>query len=568
MSLTTRALTIASLGSAVVAGSLLHPVVSGQVTHTTHMGGPIGEGLLPTAGVFVAVALLLGLVAYHEHIPTVNRVVSSRTTKRVGTFVLVGAIVSAAAISGVGGPASPVGTVEAGYFEGCEISDSLTLAVGASLGLSNQDCAVYTPDYDTSNLTATQSYSSGLSTQDTGDTFVTSMQNFENDRRSVAWAKAKIEIVNALNSNETNATAKADAKAAVENYYATAQKNIVADYNARARWAEFHANASGNVIITQNDGGTYNLDGTQPEGNISLVNGNNTTTVYLGYDNGGNHHHFADSGDAYDTPSPYSPVGDGETNEVYVTDPDSSNTAQIIYFEEYHKLFYDLETQNSQIAANIDTYVDDVYAAYNAGEINATDLVSADPSVLSAEASTQYNSTGYYGFANAQLAALGLSGNNTVSHVVNTTDNGSARTVTGTVYYTGEDSQTFDTGTEYDPSNLTGEVYMSVSSIEDGTGTDLNSSSGFYHVTENFTITEATNTKTGEAVNTTSMETRDYTTTNATALQEEIDRLKEQQAYYEEQLDASSGGVSFDFGGVETGVILALLAVAFLATRD
>ncbi|WP_318569928.1 hypothetical protein [Salinigranum marinum] len=143
MSAGTRLLSIASIASATIGGSLLHPFVTGQVHATTNLGGSIGTGLLPASALFVAIALVLGLVAYRRHIPTVDRAISSTTTKRVATLTVTGLVISTAVLGGLGGPASPVETVQAGYFEGCEFSDSLTLAIGTSLGMAEQDSVLH-----------------------------------------------------------------------------------------------------------------------------------------------------------------------------------------------------------------------------------------------------------------------------------------------------------------------------------------------------------------------------------------------------------------------------------------
>ena len=601
MSLVTRTLTIGSLGSAIVAGSFLHPLVTGQVMHTTARGDPIGLGLLPSAAAFVALALVLGLAAFCRHSINLERLTpSSSAGRRVATIAVVGLVISTAAIGGLGGPASPVETVQAGYFEDCTFSDSLTFAVGASLGLSNQDCTFWTPDSDVENISKTDAYASGLALQDSSESFTTTSSNFNEDRASVAWAKAKISLVNDLNNNVSEANATANAKEVVREYYSNAAKNVITDYSAKASHTAYIAgqldeNDDGAAVAHQGENMKAGTDTNSDDrgwadstAQLNVTFSDNTSATYeipVKVETDGDYHPvtpynsyggLVDFGEVTmenqttlftENMSTGSSSG-SNTVTIFDGNQDPASETMILEAHKYANELDALDTQSSQVTSNIDQYATDVYAAYNAGEINATDLANADPQVIGTQAATDYNSTGYYGMANAQLSALGLSGNETISHVVNTTDNGSSRTIEGTLYYTGEDSQTFDSGTEYDPANLNGSVYMTVASLEDGSGNAVNHSGGFYYVDENFTISSATNTKTGEAVNTTTMETRDYSSTNASLLAEEIDRLQEQRAYYEEQQAASSGGISLDFGGVETGVILALLAVAFLATRD
>jgi hypothetical protein len=276
----------------------------------------------------------------------------------------------------------------------------------------------------------------------------------------------------------------------------------------------------------------------------------------------------------------YSPLY-GQVNSdrrVLINDPSSSDQATVVDTRAHNQRIDDMMAARSNVNSNIDAYADEVFAAYQAGELSTTDLL--DPTTLASQASTSYNSTGYYSFASAELAAIGLTGDTNASHVVQTTWNRSYRNetgalvwdnrtvnVTGTMFLTGS-NMSLETGTEYDPDNINGAEYIAVSSVENETGTTLNYSEPYFEVTDNFTIVEATNTKTGETVNVTTAQEQNFSSTNASQLADELDRLQELRAYYEEQQANNGGGISFDFGGVETGVIIALLAVAFLATRD
>lgn len=571
MSLVTRTLTIGSLCSAVVAGSFLHPVVSGQVMHTTTRGDPIGLGLLPSAAAFVALALVLGLAAFCRHSIDLEQLTpSSSTARRVATFAVVGLVISTAVIGGFGGPASPVGTVEAGYFEDCSFSDSLSLSIGASLGLSDQSCKFWSPDTDTENISNTDALAAWETEKQSEQAFITSQQNFGQDRYSVMMAKAKISLINDLNNNVSEANATANAKEVVQNYTANVQENVLNRHNSQMAFISYYAGTDANVSKSSTtESNNLSVSSYESYVTYSLADGrevNTTRLVYGGF--------YGTIGyESQPGISKVSEVTNGASSDTWDHSQDHykvhTNDGEVIIYNGGGDTWYDLlgslGSDLNQAESNIDVLANNTYTAYQAGEINATDLANSDPSVIGTEASTSYNSTGYYGYANAQLAALGLSGDTNASHVV--TLEATNRTVTGTIFYTGEDSQTFDTGTTYDPNNLNGSVYMSVSTLEEN-GTEVDYSGGFLHVQENFTVDSATNVKTGESINTTTMETRDYSTTNVSNLQEELNELKELRDYYEEQQAASSGGISLDFGGVETGVIIALLAVAFLATRD
>jgi hypothetical protein len=547
----------------------------GSVASVVGSGAMFTDGFLEAAALLLVVGVLAALAGLHfAGVKVKARLTpSSSAGRRVATIAVVGLVISTAAIGGLGGPASPVGTAEAGYFDGCEVSDSLTLSVASSLGLSNQDCAFWTPDTNVEEISNTDANASAESARFKEETFFSSQNNFAQDARSVAWAKAKISIINDLNNNVSKANARENATQVVQDYYATREKNLISYYEGQSEHMAYLVDTNSSVELvdpTSFPDGVV-MDNETGSVDVELVNGETVHSDSIAY--------AAASESAYGSALivPFS----GNSNK---TAPDGSsasgasldsansvvevNGRPMMNVSAYSAEHSDLRDQSQQVVSNVEVYTNETYQAYSAGEIDSTDLASADPTTIGTQASTDYNSTGYYGMANSQLAALGLSGNETISHVVNTTDNGSARQIEGTLFYTGEDSQTFETGTTYDPANLNGSVYMSVASLEDGSGNSLNHSGGFYYVEENFTVSSATDTNTGEAVNTTTMETRDYTSTNVSLLAEEIDRLKEQRAYYEEQQAAGSGGISLDFGGIETGAIIALLAVAFLATRN
>jgi hypothetical protein len=268
---------------------------------------------------------------------------------------------------------------------------------------------------------------------------------------------------------------------------------------------------------------------------------------------------------------------------VYVRDPSDNSWNLVLNPTTYRNEVEEYQSTLSQVESGLDSYVNTTYQEWEAGNLTTEDIADSSPMTIGSMAATERNTTGYYGYANAQLASLGLSGDTNASHVVSTTLNQTNYTdtgrayeqtpvnVTGTLFYTGDDNQTFQTGTTYNPDNLNGVVYMSVASMTNRTsGETVPYEGGFYEVESNFTVEDATNVRTGEPVNTTTMEPVDYSTTNVSQLSEELDRLKELRDYYEQQQAAAGGGFSLNFGGTGTGIGIALAAVVVLmiATRN
>jgi hypothetical protein len=266
--------------------------------------------------------------------------------------------------------------------------------------------------------------------------------------------------------------------------------------------------------------------------------------------------------------------------DAEVADPNSSSTIVAIDTKPIRDRIESTVSAHDQIEANGDSLIDEIYANYTAGELNSTDLL--DPTTLATQASTDYNSTGYYGFRNAELRALGVSGNTNVSHRIRTTHhqttyaNGSRNSsayqvnVSGTLFLTTDQAVSLETGEEYDPGQLPGSVYMTVSQMEGINESDPTFNESLIHVDDNFTILEATNVQTGESVNNTTATVRDYSETDASNLENETDQLQQNREYYEQQATQAGGGSGwFDWDGdgqqdIPTIALLGGVVVLFL----
>ncbi|PSQ57655.1 hypothetical protein BRD22_01665, partial [Halobacteriales archaeon SW_8_68_21] len=105
-----------------------------------------------------------------------------------------------------------------------------------------------------------------------------------------------------------------------------------------------------------------------------------------------------------------------------------------------------VDDQRQLVSDNLAVAIEETLANYDANELNATDFLS--PTEIASRASTDYQETGYYGFAATTLAAQGYSGNLNTSHTVALA---SGETVDGTLFYTGDDLTQIENGTQYDP---------------------------------------------------------------------------------------------------------------------
>ncbi|MBV0902347.1 hypothetical protein KTS37_11160 [Halomicroarcula salina] len=196
----------------------------------------------------------------------------------------------------------------------------------------------------------------------------------------------------------------------------------------------------------------------------------------------------------------------------------------------------------------MNTLANNTYDAYQAGEINNSDLI--DPYVLSQERSP---GSEFQGWANAQLTLLGTNSPANYDQIGGfevTTESGSSYTG---VLHAAENppSGQFQTNTTYDPSQIGGSVYL----VTPNRMMELQS---------NFTIQNIT-TQSGQTIQNTTIEQTTYQTTNVTELKQMYEDLAKRRAEIEareQNLRGSAGGGLL--AGSSTSLVLVLVAVAAL----
>ncbi|MBO4249274.1 hypothetical protein IL252_15775 [Halomicrobium sp. IBSBa] len=199
----------------------------------------------------------------------------------------------------------------------------------------------------------------------------------------------------------------------------------------------------------------------------------------------------------------------------------------------------------------MDTLATNTYDAYQAGEINNSDLV--DPYVFSQEFSPGDE---YQGWAAAQLTMLGTNSPEAMDSIGRfdiSTAGGTDHTGV-LMSQTNPASGQFETNTTYDPSKIDGTQYV----VTD---------SEIHELTTNFTISSIETTD-GErrqnvTIEKTTYETADVNTTQLTKLYENLAYERAQWEAREQDLGGGGGGGFLGGGSIDQTV--ALLALAALA---
>jgi hypothetical protein len=352
-------------------------------------------------------------------------------------------------------------TAAAGYLMGTALSDAFGPEEG---GLS---------EYQGATALHREIYARALEMSTANTALNTVFSNRLEDTRNIAWMKGKAAAIEQMNAGKPLADAEAAALEANDAYYTTIEKNVLNHWNESlnkiehyADMAVSHSNLDGETLFgvgftdykpvedtfyTSNGYKTGGFeekelrDGTMYDTRVLFFQGVDTssTTQYLVYSYDGRDHNNNIGNDLHNSSG-------------YIDDPDTNAEASPELMA-VRGLLADIWTQWDQMNTNLQTFVNDAYTSLQSGDIDLTDLV--DPVTLASEYSSAYDSTGYYGYAAANLAILGvptdLSGNATITLV------NDGATVSGTLFVESPPTGGLDVGTEYDPvGDSLGTVYL------------------------------------------------------------------------------------------------------------
>ena len=432
---------------------------------------------------------------------------------------------------------------------------------------------------DTSGTDAAQTkvdiYQSAQNSKAASEGFHTTLDNYLSDTKTQARIIGKNAYIKALNSGASKSAAKTEAKQAVADYYAVKQVNLMNQYEVEAQNYDYLHSVAANesdIASTLDDNsdtfvGTYHTHPYDDGGTIeyqglnsvsyTLTNGSSHTYqapkvfVDAGYDNGDN---INPTLTAHTAPSSVeSSAGSGRPSvhleSLMIRAPnDNYQNLKIVRWQEFNRLNSDIQSQNSEVQTNMDTLAENTYSAYQAGEINNSDLV--DPYVLSNQQSAGDD---FQGWAAAQLTLLGTNSPENFDQIGSfniTTESG---TQYEGVLFSQENpaSGQFENGTTYNPNQIGGTQYVVTSDR-------------IVELQSNFTVDKITTTD-GKNVQNVTIEKTTYETSNVTELKQQYEDLAYRRAQIEAREKAmkqSAGGGLL--GGTSVSPIVALAVIGTL----
>lgn len=490
----------------------------------------------------------------------------ARPSRRIVTAAVAGLVV----FSLFSGPAA------AGLAD-CSVGDSslLTTFVGAFVS-GGSDYCLFDTSGDYSNQSHTDHYATALAQEQNNENFHTAAANYAQETRQIAWAEGKLAAVNELNDGGNASEIEAAMNASIDDYYAQHQKQIYTQLHTGAVVGEYIWNANESHVATV-DGTTHNVSGFVTA-EVKLIETNGSTMwVRFPVDSAGQvkfnpymmTENFTNATGEYNaseitilTAPNYNAnlVGTNVTTDMSQNPLYRNETGNLTDVGPAVDLLFDYRDQSDNLKGQSSAYATALATTYNQSELNVTDVLS--PSEIAGRASSDYGSTGYYGFLAAELAAMGYSGDFNSSVAMNWTHNGTTESYEGTPFYTGEDVTSFEQNTTYNASDLNG-TFILAAAGENGSGRFVEVDEG------SFVLTSITDPNTGETLNSTDMESYDYNSTDVSDLEAELNRLSQAlEAYQEQSAPGGGGGWNIDLGGTQVGVIAALLVVVLILSRD
>jgi hypothetical protein len=571
-----RAAGLGSIVAAVGAGSLLHPLVTGQTGSWT-LGGSthtVGGNTVVPALALVAVAVALGLV-WIDAISVEDVLPDRESTRSVASVALAALVVTTTVIGAAGVGMTGTGSAETTIDPArCTIED--VLLGGVINAINPEDSCGYYRSETRENVTQTDAYSAGLTMKASSEAFLSQTENSYQMANSTAWLEAMVAIRNAYEDNATRSEAIERADNASDDVFAAVERNVLASYSTHSRTLRYWGNTSSTMYFNMESGG---ITGSSTDFIVTLSNGTNVTATAF-HASGGSYYivPLQSSDPRLGPENTTTSAGEfnvgGDPHTAFIENANGTAVGALDV-QDYNDALDRVKNGEQRIDSNIGQFVNETYDKFQNGTLDPDNLTAASPTALAYDASTDADSTGYYAYSNAALAAVSADGDVNVSHIVRTTDvkfyvdNGTKvydnRTVDieGTLFYTGDENFNLTTGETYNPDNYSGSFVMTVATMSNNsTGNTVTYNESYFTIEENFTILSATNTNTGESLNKTRIVERDYATTNTSLYEQKMEDAEATREYYNSIQQPTSGGGSTGGSGSNSIPLLGAIAGA------
>lgn len=454
-----------------------------------------------------------------------------------------------------------VGNVSATHSSDCsEMDGAISFISLGILGdgsiMENTACASHTLDSVTSvtesedQQTKLDIRSAAFGVKSSAEVSMASYDNYLNDSKSAAWMKAQVAVAEAYQNDSSQSQARVAAKTAIQDYYLTKQINLLEHYNNQLY--QYH-------LLQERAANESGVPADYVHGYSKWENTDKNRTFDLGSESvtlldGSSYTIHTVTTSAYE---PGSLTGWANIRSVGVKSHDDFEHVGLLYFQDYQDRWNRIQAINSDLQPEASNFVDSTYADFESGEINASDVISANTAMF--EYGTAYNESGSLYDSVGALAMMGYdtpnlndSGTMTVSY--------NGQNYTGVVMARNAPGGSWVTNTTYNTSNISGPVFIATTE-----GTKVDFAGG-----ETFTVVGMTSTE-GSQIDQVQTTKYVYKTANTSQLHEMQNRIAELQDELEAR-QKSVGGESGSDGSIPVEAIgiglLAVAAVAVLSSRE
>lgn len=418
------------------------------------------------------------------------------------------------------------------------------------------------------------------------DSFLDGTHNSLENARTVAWTKAEVATLNALENNSTQAETRVAAREAVRDYYSRMLANVIADQNAKMEEVSYLAEVRQNESLNTT---TFYLDVTeitadyQPQSSnfadlnvtireqYELPNGSTVQVRSLqgriDWCSAGCEYDYYGTGPISFTNNSWTPNAGWE--QLYIRSQYDGETVTVYNGSRWQAIEQEILSQNQQMLDNMNSTVNGLYGSYVRGELDINEYQSVQAAAM--DSSQNLDETGYSFYSVVALAQAGATTpdlNTTGSMTISTdefTANNTTEELTGLVVGDPPDgSGNWTVGDTYNPANGNGTLTFHVEA-----------SNRSVVLTEPFNLTGATD-KQGDPIAVVEGQEYNYRTNDYEELGEKLDRMielrQEEQTRIEEAANGGSGGggigwpdigsaAGFALGG---GVVMLVLAAVLV----
>ncbi|MDB2273017.1 hypothetical protein PM022_00395 [Halorubrum ezzemoulense] len=306
-----------------------------------------------------------------------------------------------------------------------------------------------------------QVYQTARTRKSTNASTIVDNRNILDGVENTAYTDAKIAAIEELNAGSSESEVLDAAQTAANSYLATVESNLLKTWNESVNELEklvntvrSHSELSLESITGFSDG--HSITVAYNSVDRTLYDGSSLTVREIDIDTSAN----STSGTTASVISPLDPRrGDSSVDAGY-SFPWTTSSGDVDYLStepsgdggDWYEIYNTLSTLQSDLIDSISTWVSSVYSDVQSGEIEITELIT--PRERAAMLSDDESEAQ----AIADLAALNIPIDSEREVTITIAETGA--TLSGTIGLTDKSDGPIESGTTYDPSTFTGDVYL------------------------------------------------------------------------------------------------------------